>query len=314
MPNHWTYGGFSLEDDLQQGDILSPSEDLRTIFDEVHPHFLDNKYIAFVVLTQSCDLIRRKEKRCSATHISLAVVRTLESLLHTFLDSCCEKVCEGAYTIETRRKARDLLERLMNQNEQALGLFYLHTDLDAGITTPSVVLLRVTISLRSEHYQTLQNSRRGRLLPEFIPKLGWLTGNLYSRVGTTDWIEKIGSNKFEEIITEHLTGSRNETESGKTVWVKSSWVQAAVNSGVDTGVFTKENILQVLNQHRPPERKEMVIMAVSNVLRRKLPLLLDTVIDSGSKDKVGLFEQHIKKIENLLRNDRIFSQLLKKEN
>jgi hypothetical protein len=60
MPAHWTYEDFRDDSDLFQGDILEPTEDLRSILGQVHPHFLHPKYTGFLLITQSCDLVRRK--------------------------------------------------------------------------------------------------------------------------------------------------------------------------------------------------------------------------------------------------------------
>jgi hypothetical protein len=51
----------------------------------VHNHFADPKYLAFIVLTQTCDLVVRK-KACKAKHISLAVIRPLSALVPSFLE------------------------------------------------------------------------------------------------------------------------------------------------------------------------------------------------------------------------------------
>jgi hypothetical protein len=132
-----------------------------------------------MLVTQSCDMAVRGNG-CDTRYLSIAVVRPVEAVLHDFLSHVCIPVVEGVYLQETKGEARRLLERLFNQNEQALGLFYLHPDAGAGIDDASVALLRVTVTLRAEHYGVLRLSRRGRLCSEFRSKLGWLVGNLYS--------------------------------------------------------------------------------------------------------------------------------------
>ncbi len=56
QPSHWTYGLFAPTDDLQQGDIIRRSDTLLQVLSEVLSHFCDERYTAFLVLTQSCDL------------------------------------------------------------------------------------------------------------------------------------------------------------------------------------------------------------------------------------------------------------------
>jgi len=166
MPSHWTYESFQIDSDLEQGDILHPTEELRNIFQEVHKNFLDPKYIAFILLTQSCDLIIRKGKR-KARYLNIAVICELESVLHDLLSHICKTLTPGVYFKESKSQAKMLLERLFGQNEQALGLFYLHPDNDAGITVPAVAMLRISVTLRADHYNILKQARRGRLTTEF---------------------------------------------------------------------------------------------------------------------------------------------------
>ncbi|MEJ2704777.1 MAG: hypothetical protein P8Z79_20265, partial [Sedimentisphaerales bacterium] len=116
---------------------------------------------------------------CKSRYINLAVIRPLEDMLWNFLDKICErvKICnneiEGSYVLESKQKAHQLLQRIINQNEQALGVFYLHPDGVVGIAEHSVALLQVSIALRAqEHYDTLVNARRGRLADPFRNKLG----------------------------------------------------------------------------------------------------------------------------------------------
>lgn len=192
MPSHWTYGDFGAADDLFQGDIISRSNELVGMLRGVFPYFCDERYIGFLVTTQSCDLVRRGTNPCKAKYISLAVIREVRPLLPEMLEELCGTGVRGIYKKESRFVAEQLLVRIINQNEQARGVFYLHPDADAGIATPSVALLRVTFSLRRQHYDLLMDSRCGRMQGEFANKLGWLSGNLFSRVATPDWNDQEG--------------------------------------------------------------------------------------------------------------------------
>ncbi len=80
---HWTYESYKQESDFRQGDILDTQKELQDIFSEVHPYFLHKKYRGFLILTQSCDMVRRKSSggKCSATHIILSVIRSLEDII-----------------------------------------------------------------------------------------------------------------------------------------------------------------------------------------------------------------------------------------
>ena len=88
MPSHWTYADFSADDNLQQGDLLRRTDALLSVLSRVHQFFSDERYVAFAILTQSCDLVRRRG-RCKTEHIQLAVIRELESLLPRILEEQC---------------------------------------------------------------------------------------------------------------------------------------------------------------------------------------------------------------------------------
>ena len=167
-PAHWTYEDCADHPDLAQGDIIKATEQVKSVLKEVHPDFLDGKYSAFLVLTQTCDLVRRGGGNCASRYINLAVVRPLVAVLTTRLDQTCRPVklgdvcVKGLYLTEKKLKARQLVTRILNQNEQKLGLFYLHPDVSVHIAQPSVALLQVSIALRArEHYTALVEARTG---------------------------------------------------------------------------------------------------------------------------------------------------------
>ncbi len=300
MVSHWTYRSTEVGEDLQQGDILATTAELREIFSDVHKHFLDPKYLAFMVLTQSCDLVRRKNGECKSPYITLACIRSLDDVLLGLLDQVCSSIGNGAYRKETKGNAKDLLRRVLNQNEQALGLFYLHTDADVGIASPSVVLLRVTISVRRQHYQTIVKARKGTLEVEFGSKLGWLVGNLYSRIGTPDWGDRPdGDKKAMQIIDGHLKANSSKGP----VWLPSGAVDAALVAGVDLSSLARHDLVAKVEEHAPPPAKREVIVEILRVLEELL---------EESEDGSSLTAEALGKLSKRLDNGPIFGSLLKK--
>ena len=293
MPVHWTYDDFGPEDDLFQGDILEPTDKLRKILHTVHPHFLDPKYTSFLLITQSCDLAVRKGKY-STQYLSIAVIRPLEVMLHDFVSVVCRTVGNGVYTKETKGAARQLLERLFNQNEQSLGLFYLHPDRFSGIDIPSVSLLRVSVTLRVDHYPVLKEARRGRLSSEFRSKLGWLVGNLYSRIGTQDWNEDPQRiEMLSGLIKQFLDSAQ---ESYEPIWVPESWVTAAKEAGVKLDELDRDKILATLEACKPPSAKDQAVEHTLRVLREVMPRIDD---------------ESLQKFRNRLSNDSLFAKALR---
>lgn len=269
MPTHWTYADTTPDDDLVQGDILAPVDGLRRLFGQVHPHFCDEKYLAFVVITQTCDLARR-EGVCSARYLNVAAVRSLSEVLPTLLSTVCCELNDGVYNESDKSKAYSLLERLFNQNEQKLGLFYLFPDADAGIGEDAVAFLRVSVAFRAEHYDLMCQARCGRLESTFANKLGWLVGNLYTRAGTQDWPkEELGS-----MIKDHLSAKGRRGP----YWVKSRLVKHLAKTRKDLQELTREEWIEMIGIDIP-RPKDVGIDCILAVVREIAPSLDEPTIE-----------------------------------
>lgn len=269
-PFHWTYRHIDdATSDLQQGDILYPSEELRQVFREVHPFFQDAKYLAFMVITQSCDLVRRKRSTCRAKHIEICVVRDLATVLPRLLEDACGTPIKRVFRHECRRQFDELLERITNQNEQSYGLFYLHPDAEAQVSVASVAMLRISIALRADHYDRVVKARTGRLTGEFQAKLGWLIGNLYSRVGTTDWSEE----GHETYHAELLTGLKEQF--ARTIWASEDAVRA-LQAGAPQLDTLDEDELRASVAAKEPKPTEQ---ALTDALRLELDRFRDVRFD-----------------------------------
>lgn len=251
MPTHWTYDHFGLDEDLAQGDIIEPTPELQSALQEFHSGFLDPKYVGFMVLTQSCDLVRRHAYR--GQPIALCVVRELNSIARTLLKVFCGTDIQGVFRKDARSKGRMFIDRTINQNEQAIGLFYLHPDQDAGITTPSVAMLRISIALHTKHYDKLLSSRRGRLMPAFQAKLGWLVGNLYSRVGTEDWSETDERKRKKKSIVDKVLN-----EVTKVKWSSSEAVARAKKAGFSAEGKNPGEISKSMDSYEPKPLDQLV--------------------------------------------------------
>jgi hypothetical protein len=277
VPTHWTYREFAQTDGLFQGDIIA-REPLLEVLGNVHEHFCDPKYLAFIVLTQTCDLVLRS-KTCKAKHIALAVVRPLSALVPNILSEMCSSPRPGLLPQDRRKTVEEFFHRVLNQNEQAEGWVYLHPDGDVGIGEPAVAMLRISISLRAEeHYDLIRNARRGRLDTEYRNKLGWLKGNLYSRIDTTDWSEKeTGGEQEKEIIRELL---ETPIADRPPLWVPSEWI-AAARAKVNLATVPHDQLQQVLKIHAPKPPLDVAISEVSRVI--------DNMREEFTDDPVGAF-------------------------
>jgi len=299
-PTHFTYIEFKKTEDLAQGDILQPTEELNSIFKTVHPHFLDNKYSAFLVLTQTCDLVRRKynKHKCKTRYVNIAVIRPLEDVLLYLLNKVCEKAeikgqtVPGVYLEESKQRAKMLLQRIFNQNEQAFGLFYLHPDAAVKIAVPSVALIQVSIALRaSEHYEKILNARCGRLTSEFRDKLGWLIGNLYGRIATTDL-----SNNTIKGLTQDYLNNFNMLKN-LPLWIPRKNCNEA----------KKHNI-----QIEEISREEVYSRLCDIPIKTPLEQAIDRILNSVNQTIGGITEDRLDNIKNSLKKDKIFISTLRR--
>lgn len=271
-----------LEEDLAQGDILL-TDPLRDLLGEFHRHFLDSKYTAFIITTQTCDLVRRKSNPCSSRYVNLAVIRPLEDVLCDLLGCVCRAVMEdgrpvpGLFLHESRGDARALLSRIVNQNEQAQGLFYLETSADARIAVPSVALLQVSFAVHAhDHYGILQSARCGGLNDVFRARLGWLIGNLYSRVATADIAKTREAELLKELLPRRPSGAQ------QPVWARAAEVSNAQEAGEKLAGIQVRDLPSVLAQYAPEPAVETAIKRVQVVLGQVL-----TEVPAESLDRVA---------------------------
>jgi hypothetical protein len=284
---HWTYAACAPESDLDQGDFLSPTPALTEVLHTVHPHFCDAKYLGFIVATQSCDLVRRSGGPPSASYISIAAVRSLRQVLPRLLRQELTPLAPDVAVFPTgaKREAKRLLARILDQNETALGLFYLHEDADLRLGESAVAFLRVKVALRADHYGVLLKARAGCLIPEFRAKLGWLIGNLYSRAATRDWSDTSdGPRRREAIIDAYLKDDRTLGPA----WIEDSVVEAAQAAGPIDGKDVA-TVCEQLERHKPtPKVEQIADLAAREALRvlEKTPSGLDPEALATFKVKV----------------------------
>jgi hypothetical protein len=295
---HFTYK--APEEELQQGDVLKRTPELENVLKEVHPHYFhhqDYKYL--IVLTQTCDLVRRGGRMCKSPYITLAAVRSLKTLLNRELSKHQRNDREERLRYcsdKARTFMRQFIERLLNNNEP--GYFYLHEDHELEITEPAVAFLALSISIKSGlHYSVCLQARIAQLQEPFQAKLGWLVGNLYSRVGTKDWVPGVYGS--EEGFDEHLDNMVGEL----CLWVndrivpKISQEEKRLRSEKNDPRYELtsndlENIITKLDKERDSKKE--------NVIERMVDLASDL---NPEIDK--------EKFRRRLQNDAKLTQLLK---
>jgi len=298
-PSHWTYAVPDRPTELEQGDILRPTADLQALLRDIHPYFVRPQYTGFLVATQSCDLALHS-RRPKAPHVTLAAIRPLrQAILSRLAAQVAEEVRPNTFRRGSKAEVRQLLMRLVNQNEQAIGAFFLHPDADCGIAEPSVAMLRVTVSLKADHYDRLLAARVGTLESAFRAKLGWLLGNLYARPATSDWTDQ--SPEARGAI-EQLLGKLLDSD---LQWLDDEIVAEAKKRGLELPALSVPD----LEALRPQPALEAALDAVESEARKVLSAAR-RVRDQELGPPPEL-DALLAKLRNRLRNSGPFKRLVR---
>jgi hypothetical protein len=176
---------------LQQGDVLIRNAELQSALAKAHQYYTnapDYKY--FMVLTQSCDLVRRDGAKPKSPYITLAAGRPLQVLVERYISKYDLNLDAGIWICDKKHENRivSLLERLLHNTEPSY--FFIKAGSHKNITDDLCVYLALSVALRITHYDECVRAKIAQLDDVFQAKVGWLAGNLYSRVGTPDLEEK----------------------------------------------------------------------------------------------------------------------------
>jgi hypothetical protein len=205
-PTHYIYDTLD-PNGLCQGDVLRRTPGLTEVLSKIHPHYGSHtSYRYFLVLTQTCDLVRRDGKPPSSAYITLAAVRPIEDALRREARKYQDWWQEPLRVIDDRTFNTLALftERVLDNNEPSY--FYLHEDLSLDLSGRNCAFLALSVALRAEHYNLCLAAKTAQLKETFRAKLGWLVGNMYSRVGTQEWNDHYGKNDARRASGELLNG------------------------------------------------------------------------------------------------------------
>ena len=293
------YKPIDLGQGLQQGDIIAKSAAVVGVLEKAFPDEALAKASAFIILTQSCDLFRRGKKSCRAKYVNLATISPLEDNLFMLLDDICDKVCleaekpiSGLYLLKDKNKAEQFIERVLNQTEERRGLFYLPPLAEAGIGVHSIVNLQVNAPVRIEHYDFLISNAKGRLGIEYQHRLGWLVGNLFSRVA----LPEFDKSEKDRIIKEMLTPE--EGEAGP-FWVSRDSIAEAQRKGIGINGKKNREVYDLLESLKPNPPKERALERIRVIVREEADISSEDILKriSDRLNQDGVFHSSIKRQE-----------------
>jgi hypothetical protein len=203
MPTHYVYRDPN-KSTLNQGDILQKTPELLAHLHQFHAYYAtqpDYKY--FMVLTQTCDLVRR-DGICTSPYITIAACRPVEEAIRREAAKSQEpwQRESGVIGAKTAVKMVMFLESLLDNNQD--GYFYLHQDVGLGIHQNCCAFLPLLVTLKINHYQLCLDAKIAELSDIFQSKLGSILGQMFSRVAAPEWNENSPEKKAGEQAAEML--------------------------------------------------------------------------------------------------------------
>jgi hypothetical protein len=259
---HFTYEttGFS-NTELMQGDVLQRTPPLDELLKTVHPHFFEHpKNLFFMVLTQSCDLVPRGPgSSCKAPYIAIAPVRSIDLVVERQIAQLNAADVKSALPVvgnKAKNKLSEFMNRLLNNNEP--GFFFLDAE-GTKLSNDCVAFLNLSIAIKSDlHLQTCIDAKILQLTDTFQAKLGWLVGQMYSRVGTQD----MAADRMSKKIADYLTGVALWVDDAKIRALEAKYEQVRQSEPART--MSSEEIASTLRA--VPNTKQQVISRATEIL------------------------------------------------
>lgn len=245
---------------LKQGDILRKTPELLALIQDVHPHYARDDYLYFQVLTQTCDLVQRGGE-CKSRYITLAAVRKMDLVVQRAIDKFSDKTVYKEQLVCSTKHKRALIDqfnKLFNNNDTAH--FFLRAAPEYGLEQNCCTQLHLSISIRSyQHFDTCLAAKILELDENFRAKLGWLVGNLYSRIGTEDYVPGAipDMKAYEEFVEERAKEF--------VVWVPETDFQSFMKKAKTAASF--DEIAQQIAEDREKARENRLNQIVSAVAR-----------------------------------------------
>lgn len=245
---HFTYEPKIDSTSLKQGDVLKKTPELIKLLEEIHPHYAEDDYLYFQVVTQTCDLVRRNGGHCKSRYITIAAVRSLDLIIRRVIEDFTDKVAfKEQLFCSTKHKGMlvEFFKKLFNNNDS--NHFFLKAAPENELYHDCCTQLHLSISIRAyEHYDVCLKAKRVELKENFRAKLGWMVGNLYSRVGTVDYVPTAIPNNsaFNAFIDEQMNGYVGWIEQGNYTKFKQKVNSANSIDEINEAISIEKNQLK----------------------------------------------------------------------
>jgi hypothetical protein len=285
---------------LLQGDLLQRTSALADAISQAHSYYATAEdYSHFLVLTQSCDLVRRKGGACKSRYITICAVRPLSLAVNRQLQRYTNplKGCPiPVGNVENSVLARQYLERVLNNTVD--GIFFIPRGAAETVDDHLCAFLPLSVALRVDHYDICLSAKVGQAKEIFAAKVGSLASELYARIATPDLNEKYDRNAVEIYTKQFL----EELGYSSVVWL-TPFRRASLENKIAEALKTSGE------DKLTPEAAAALIQSLPSepdaIAERIVKVLADrSLLDNDP-------EVH-RKARNFIKNDREFQRLAKR--
>jgi hypothetical protein len=283
---------------LQQGDLLIKNEKLASTIRTAHPYYADaDDYTHFIVLTQSCDLVRRDGKKTpKSRYITVAAVRPFSIVLDRQLPKASLRLIDGIQVCDVTKERiiKNFLENALHNTVE--GFFFIRKKSHPAVNEDVCAFLALSIALRAEHYDNCLQAKVAQVTDIFAAKIGWAVGNMYSRVGTPDIEEhERDAEAYKKAFYEESLGS-------KALWL----------SNVQYKKFSDElGKWQKLNKGKQITLEDM--LSIASGIGRDMDFVADRIVKTLEDNGILRLDESSRKAAlNVLRNDEGLISILRR--
>lgn len=295
---HFTYADPTDANEIAQGDVLQRTPAIDDLLKRYYNYFGSNEENQFfLVITQTCDLVPRSGGVCKAKYIELAAVRPIRAALTRELEQHLAEGFDVSFPIageKSRSKMQFFVQRLLNNNDP--DYFFLHSQPDKAFPEDCCAFLHLSVPVKADNYAALRDARILSLEPVFQAKLGWLVGQIYSRVGTMDWSTEDLRRKIDQIFPKAALWIDDKHLQQAQQLVR-DWQQA--NPGK---VITKGEVSELLK--KLPTKKQ-------GALKQLRALLDQSPLIARAKENGVATDGDVEKLVSQIGSDQAMSAYLK---
>lgn len=196
------------EKSLRQGDLIdlaqfvksygSSNKSNRTELKELYPYFFSN-YEFGVIITQCCDL-EAKDGRFNVDCLQIAAIQPFGIVLNSQLKKHGQLDSDGKLNSGKDKKDGDTLRSILTK---VISFFNHNTKLTfyyppiKKLKFEAAVRLDVSISLKTECYNDIKNSRVTTVTSDYRSKLAWKLSDLYGRIGIEEYKDVLNIKKAD---------------------------------------------------------------------------------------------------------------------